>query len=523
MHTAVSCRYLLWLAIFSLLLSCRSTPVSTKNAGVSTDAIRDSLVAHSNGNWPLLLHQYDSVLNTTQLSVDNKYWMHKHKLDLYVAHHLNEKALACADTMAVLADAAGITYKGDKKVMALNYKAGVLFRSGRYNEALDVFALEQPIADTISNYGIRARYNYSLAMAYYKGENYRSAARFFKRALFYSDSGLAATINSKQQLQQLRDLPQCWFVQELLDNIGLAYLQAGSDDSAMIYLRAAQRYIGTCAGKLPSNAFSWDRAMSVVDGNIAVVFDHKGMVDSAVVYCEDAVRMARDHPNGRHEIAAYSEIQLAKLYVKQRQYNKAADIFREMEEDHDADPGPTQTEDSVELCLRLSEAKALYYNGVQHFDSAFKYLQLHHACQEKSWDLKHGLLVSALDNGLGAALKQSELDNLRKDDQIALLKKTIVILATVSFCLILAGFIFRLHRRNQKMSVSLKENKDAFEKIAWAHSHVLRGPLVTARGLVTLLADEGLDETTRKELFNGLGDKLDELDKVIIEVVKGAK
>ena len=521
MKRVVICLFITVLVAF--LASCHLAQVIAPAEKESLTAVEDSLKKQCGNDWVQLLQKYDSVLQTAPLSGDGKYWLHKYKFNVYYAHYLNDKALLSADSMLYITEHTSITSQADKRFLALNHKAEILFRMARYSDAFAVFEKARSIADTISNTGIKARYFYSLGMAYYKGENFNRSASMFKTALFYTDSVAAKSVGSQQMTMQANTVARAWLVQELLDNIGLSLLHAKRDDSALIYFNSAKAFIEACTQQFQGGPYNWNQARSVVDGNIANIFENKELYDSAIAYCMDAIALAKPI-GGEKKDLAYNEIKLARLYVKTQRYAKAEAIFNEFKEDGDVAAAINSEEDSVEINLRMTEAKALYYNGVMRFDSAFRYLKLHHALQEKSWDLKDELLVTALDNGLGTALKQNEIENLKKDNKIALLNKTVALLATLTFCLVLAGVVIVLQRKNRNMSLSLNKNRSDFEKIAWTHSHILRGPLVTAKGIATVFAEDSeLDDATRAVLTEGLLAKLNELDDVIVDIVKGAK
>lgn len=69
---------------------------------------------------------------------------------------------------------------------------------------------------------------------------------------------------------------------------------------------------------------------------------------------------------------------------------------------------------------------------------------------------------------------------------------------------------------------SLKKNTEQFKNIAWLQSHALRGPLTTIMGIADLLSDQEhkLDQATTLELINGMNEKLEELDRLVNEIVK---
>lgn len=72
----------------------------------------------------------------------------------------------------------------------------------------------------------------------------------------------------------------------------------------------------------------------------------------------------------------------------------------------------------------------------------------------------------------------------------------------------------------------LEEKSKTLDEISWQQSHMFRGPLSTAKGIVLLLQDiHSLNKANAPEyheLVLGLNSKLEELDRVIHEIVEKA-
>lgn len=69
---------------------------------------------------------------------------------------------------------------------------------------------------------------------------------------------------------------------------------------------------------------------------------------------------------------------------------------------------------------------------------------------------------------------------------------------------------------------SLKKNNEQFRNIAWMQSHSLRGPLTTIMGIANLLMEEEdkADSVKHHDLIRGMKEKLEEMDKIVNEIVK---
>ena len=73
----------------------------------------------------------------------------------------------------------------------------------------------------------------------------------------------------------------------------------------------------------------------------------------------------------------------------------------------------------------------------------------------------------------------------------------------------------------------LEEQSKTLDEISWQQSHMFRGPLSTAKGIVMLLkyihSLNKANDPEYQELILGLNSKLEELDKVIHEIVEKAE
>ena len=69
---------------------------------------------------------------------------------------------------------------------------------------------------------------------------------------------------------------------------------------------------------------------------------------------------------------------------------------------------------------------------------------------------------------------------------------------------------------------SLKKNNELFKNIAWMQSHSLRGPLTTVMGIANLLLEEEdrADAVRHHDLIKGMKEKLEEMDRIVNEIVK---
>ncbi len=69
-------------------------------------------------------------------------------------------------------------------------------------------------------------------------------------------------------------------------------------------------------------------------------------------------------------------------------------------------------------------------------------------------------------------------------------------------------------------NIKIENQNKTFSEIAWIQSHKVRGPLTSLMGLVNMLKMPPLDDTTKENLIELLGEAANELDKIIHEIVE---
>jgi PAS domain S-box-containing protein len=82
----------------------------------------------------------------------------------------------------------------------------------------------------------------------------------------------------------------------------------------------------------------------------------------------------------------------------------------------------------------------------------------------------------------------------------------------------LEGTMQDITERQEHMD-AIKRQNDAFRKIAWTQSHVVRAPLVRIMGICNLILDDSASKKEQEELLKNLVTSSEELDKVLREIV----
>ncbi|MBZ9728660.1 PAS domain-containing protein [Salegentibacter sp. JZCK2] len=73
---------------------------------------------------------------------------------------------------------------------------------------------------------------------------------------------------------------------------------------------------------------------------------------------------------------------------------------------------------------------------------------------------------------------------------------------------------------SRKLVKEIKKQNKVLREIAWEQAHVVRAPLTRLKGLVELVKLEVYDEWSQKELIDLISDSADELDEVVIKIIR---
>jgi signal transduction histidine kinase len=76
---------------------------------------------------------------------------------------------------------------------------------------------------------------------------------------------------------------------------------------------------------------------------------------------------------------------------------------------------------------------------------------------------------------------------------------------------------------NTEFLNAIKAQNEKLKKIAWKHSHELRGPLTKVMGLASLVKQDGFKDITVDDFLNYISAAAGELDQVIREIVDASE
>lgn len=345
-------------------------------------------------------------------------------------------ALIYADSMLWLVSNAKVKDAGEKQFTAHKQLAETQYLLEQYKTAYEHYEIARHIVDTVSSSAVRSRYYYGLAMAYYKEEKYADAARLFVSAY-----------NAATQGDGPRILNSIYYRQEVLDNAGLSYAKAGIRDSGLLYFRKAIGYIQEQKATASKARFAWDEALAVVYGNMASLYRSAGTTDSAFFYykaslvCTDSVhRSLKDR--------RYNQLKLAGLFIDTKQYDSARQLITAVEQSVAADSQRYNSDDSLELALRMAEIYAIYNKATGNYATGYECLERYHALQQAKSDRIQKIKVHSLDAGTSNASHERQIAQLTADTKIRNQRITILALIIVLavFSIIIIYFYMRAHK-----------------------------------------------------------------------------
>lgn len=226
-------------------------------------------------------------------------------------------ALPYADSMLDISQRGG-KQKG-KMLAEANYaKADALFSLQQYEDAYYyMYTAKQLVRENLDSCGI-SDYNYRLGMVLYKQRRYREAADEFKDAYIQSAS---CTSNFLYFYRR----------QELLDNIGLCYLNLKQEDSALIYFHEGLRFLQGGEGKFPHKSETvFQTARGVFYGNMADAYHRIGKTDTAEKLYQESIRI---NNTLYHDVidAQFTRMKMATLYMETDRMAEAKKTLDEIE------------------------------------------------------------------------------------------------------------------------------------------------------------------------------------------------
>lgn len=462
-----------------------------KNSDLSTSYIDTAFKIMERLGKEATFQYLDSVRSTTQFKDIDAYRLHGYKHNYYLHRGKNyDSALAYADSMlSVINRHSDYSWDSYTLLNANNAKADAYFFGGDYKTAYKWYNKnEEYIVEANSH--IKGIYSFRIAMALYKSERYYEATNYFKQSL-------------RSYIKSAKKVNQHIRVQETFNNIGLSYYHLDMHDSSLLYYNTALAYIEGNRTKFPHKKTSWQRASTIILGNIGDLYASGDMYDSAEHYLQQCITI--DSALGiNFSDMLQKRINLAEVYLKQSMYEKVK-IQLDSVSSHVSSQG-------VKLRYTYYNVLWKYYQANGNAEQGFESLQTCVLLKDSLFIQKKAILI----DDLKAGIRENEKEIFEKNRKLK--NKSIVALVSICFSLLLAviWLIGLIVRRRKKIKIQ----NQSLEEIAWLHSHRIRKPVATMKGLINVLNKEDPTDPENEYILSSLLEQLQELDDYIQEITK---
>jgi len=339
-----------------------------------------------------------------------------------------DKCIALSDNMLAILDRENGNDPQIKtwRTVTYNCKADALFAKGMYNDAYDNYYKALRLARENADFCSLRTYSYSLAMVLFRQQHYARAAASFKEA--YAESATCP-----------QSFNMFYFRQEVLDNIGLCYNALQQYDSAMHYYTRALAYLnehtGAFTGKEPS---VYEAPKAVVYGNMAEVFVHQGLYDTAKTLYNKSIGINLQKGYTNYDAIA-DQTKLASLYFSTGDIALMKQTLTAIRAELDTLP-----DQRVEIAW--NKLMWQYHDHEHNVAEAYGYLRDYTMASEAYATANKGLMTTDLDTKVKDIEKQYKINLLTKDKQQQKIYLAIVtVIALMAFAI-----VFLIWRNAQK-------------------------------------------------------------------------
>lgn len=360
--------------------------------------------------------------------------------------------------------------------------------------------------DAATNYLLQSKITLSkksVAPCRYAGYNERTAA------LFYLKGQYLPAVNYYQKA--IHDELECASdsgllfanTQRLYDDIGMAYAEAGMQDSAALFFQSTLDYIALHEQKFPEKAGYIVLARAVVNANIAKIKRKQGLYD-------DAERLNIESIQGTdgfyHDFTTATKFELADLYIENNRLSNATQILKEIDSSHRLSNNSNHAEESEKWYLAMEKLSVKKRDTLRAFQYNARYLAI-----RDSIDL---LEKTNINRDLGKELENKEQaainevlgkENATKSFQLAIIV-LLSLLAVITIVFVwynlrrkakhvkllakLNGEIQSTHNELMHAYTSLEEEQSENTRITRTVAHDLRQPIMRIRTSVRTLLNK---------------------------------
>lgn len=372
-------------------------------------------------------------------------------------------------------------------------KGDALFDLGRYSESYFYFYNGYLIGKTNLSDCTLSSYTYRMGMISYKQAHYKLAVAYWKESFKDGECG--------------EDFAAFYRQQEVLDNIALAYKNAGVPDSALIYFDKATAYIKGHTKEFNNYSNMLDISSAVIYGNKAEVLTLKGDYNGAADLLKKSIAINEKKGNDNID-AALSEIKLGKIYLAEDKDAESLLLIDKIKAKLDS-----LNDDGVESGWNLLAGN--YYRKHHDFAKAMNYLDTYHALKDSISERNRPLRESDISDRLSSIEKQYQIENLQTKQRISVY--VALIFATMAIIIILLirrnwqrskKELFTVNNLNkqineQKVSLEntlheLENSSQEKDRILRTVAHDLRNPLGGIASLTNSMVEDQAEYTSEQ-------------------------
>lgn len=425
------------------MFSCERRSVHAgKDPAVDTvlEFARVSLDRVGGGRVGLLI---DSMLAGKELSAIDKYRVLSRKYT--VAQEVQKEfgiAYEIADSILKLIKGTPDEFDTGQLFKTYMWNGNSAYSLGRFGEAFRFYELAEDLAVGSKSPCREYIYLYRIGMSNYGEGRYAEAVRLFKSA--HEKLIICGDVSDEKDVRN----------QEILSDIGLAYVGANMVDSSVPYFRSAIGFVSAKKNAGKGDSYKWNEALSVAMGNLGDAYSKLGVTDSAELYFKESIALSA-HGNRNLQDQLFNRLKLADLYVALGRAKEAFDLLQSVDEMMVDTALVNKSCDVTELLMRRAGVRMRYHQSLGASDKAFEAEKQYDSMQELKWARTKQVLNNSIAQGMDNAHHEKQILLLEKDMQIRGQQNIILVLA-VGLAILAIVVIVRLLKDYRTHNAELK-------------------------------------------------------------------
>jgi signal transduction histidine kinase len=300
--------------------------------------------------------------------------------------------------------------------------------------------------------------------------------------------------NSKQAMEHylkslhlLEELQDNLGIAKLLNNIGILYHDAGEHEKALGYYRRCQAIM---------DKEKWTLGQAVALINIATVMADMGDFEGSYKYNLEALELSKIIGNKRH-----TAILLSNIGVDLREMGRCKEALRYVYQALDI----AKAIKNKDIIRNFYEELSYIYDAMKDYTNAFLYLKKYKKTNDEIFTADAQKSIAEALLNYKTAIKEKEIQQLTRDNQIKQLKlerhtlvRNFLVLLSI-LVLVLALVIFNRYRIKMKTEAQLKEMNASKDKLFSIIAHDLGSPLNSLL-LSTAFLEEKFPDMSKEEV-----------------------